>query len=321
MNIFGTDLYRNKLATAIADSQQELSIISAYITIEGIDWILNKVPKNVKCRVLSRWSCSDLLFGASDLEVYQKLKERGYSLYILSDLHAKVTVIDNNGLFLGSANVTNSGLRLVPGGNREIGTFIIPDDEDLKLIEALFNEGIYLTEELYEKFKEELILLKREIDKIPPRHNWSKKLLSELRKTPQQIWVTETMWCQSPEQLIGNNINLNSPEVQHDLALLGFDISEQPQLSSENLKKPFLNSRIWDWLIGKLNSKENKEIYFGELTESLHNSFLDDPTPYRKTVKGLLSNLLEWTTSLGSDFIVIDRPNYSQRIKITNYSK
>lgn len=194
MNIFGTDLYRNKLAASLANSQQELSIISAYITIEGIEWILNKVPNTVKCRVLSRWACSDLLSGASDLEVYKKLKERGYSLYILSDLHAKVTVIDKKELFLGSANATNSGLKLVPGGNCEIGTSIIPDDEDLNLIEALFSEGIFLTEELYKRFEEEIIFIKAEIDKIPPGRNWSKNLLNDLRKTPQRIWVTETLW-------------------------------------------------------------------------------------------------------------------------------
>jgi PLD-like domain len=316
MNIFGTDLYRNKLAAALANSQQEIAIISAYITIEGIEWILNKVPDNVKCRVLSRWACSDLLSGASDLEVYKKLKERDYSLFILSDLHAKVAVVDKRGLFLGSANATNSGLKLVPGGNREIGTFIIPDEEDLNLIEALFNEGIFITEELYKRFEEEITLLKAEIGKVPTRRNWSKDLLNELRKTPQRIWVTETLWCQSPEELIGNNVKLDSSEVQHDLALLGLEVFEQTQLSLEELEKAFLNSRIFNWLVGRLNSKENKEIYFGELTQALHNSFLDDPAPYRRTVKDLLSNLLEWITSLSGNLIIIDRPNHSQRIRI-----
>lgn len=111
------------------------------------------------------------------------------------------------------------------------------------------------------------------------------------------------------------------PEVQHDLALLGFDISEQSQISLEKLEKAFLNSRIFNWLVGKLNSKENKEIYFGELTEALHNSFLDDPAPYRKTVKGLLSTIINWITSFDSNSVTIDRPNYSQRIKLRDYSK
>ena len=99
MQIFGTDTYRTALSEAISHSQNSIVLVSAYLTIEGIDWILEKLPKNVDCRVLSRWNCSDLVSGASDIEVFEKLKSRGYRLHILLDLHAKVVIVDKHKLF------------------------------------------------------------------------------------------------------------------------------------------------------------------------------------------------------------------------------
>ena len=50
--------------------------------------------------------------------------------------------------------------------------------------------------------------------------------------------------------------------------------------------------------------------------EKLHNALVEDPKPYRREVKELLSNLLSWVEELEMEEIVIDRPNYSQRIRI-----
>lgn len=311
MNILGTDSYRTKLAITIESSKESITLISAYLTIEGIEWILNKIPKGVKCRVISRWNCHELVNGASDIEVYEELQKFGFSLYILPDLHAKVTVIDEEVLFLGSANITNSGLRLVPGGNKELGTVLTPDNEDLDLIDALFNEAIFVTDELYQGFYKELQLLKEQSPKSSPKLKWSKDLQNKLLKPPTKLWVTETLWCESPEWLFQN---INSDAAIHDLALLGFDSTNSTELSNKELEIALLKSRIWKWLNNKLACTENGEMYYGELSANLHNSFLDDPAPYRQTVKGLLSNLLGWTTSLGSDFVLIDRPNHSQRI-------
>ena len=63
-------------------------------------------------------------------------------------------------------------------------------------------------------------------------------------------------------------------------------------------------------------SIERKCLYFGALTEKLHNALVEDPKPYRREVKELLSNLLSWVEELEMEEIVIDRPNYSQRIRI-----
>lgn len=313
MQIFGTDAYRTALSETITHSENSVSLISAYLTIEGIDWILERLSESVNCRVLSRWNCSDLVSGSSDIEVFKKLKSRGYKLYILPDLHAKVIVVDMQKLFLGSANITNSGLKLVPGGNREIGTILSPDKEDLKLIDALFSESILIEQHIYEAFLDELQKLKDSNAKPQPRLKWSSDLLNKLRKPPERIWVTESLWSNSPEELLGTS-RISSDEILHDLTLLGLNVMED--IDENLLRQAFLETRIWRWLEHKLKSALNREMYYGQLSAELHNSFLDHPKPYRKDVKGLLTNLLNWSVSLASDFTSIDRPKHSQRIKL-----
>lgn len=312
MQILGTDAYRTALSEAISQSQNSVILVSAYLTIEGLEWILERLSSDVKCKVLTRWNCSDIVAGASDLEVYEKLKMRDYKLYVLPDIHAKVIVVDKKQIFLGSANITNSGLRLVPGGNREIGTVLTPNEQDLAFIEVLFDEAIWVNQDIYEVFYSEFKKLKDSREKPAPQPKWSSELLEKLRKSPQHIWVTETLWCNSPKDLI-QNPDMTRSEVIHDLALLGLGISEG--IDEILLRESFLNSRIWQWLKHKLQLADNQEMYYGKLSAELHNSFLDDPKPYRKNVKGLLTNLLNWSTALCGNLILVDKPNYSQRIR------
>ena len=60
----------------------------------------------------------------------------------------------------------------------------------------------------------------------------------------------------------------------------------------------------------------DKTAYFGAITSELHNALINDPKPYRKEVKDLLSNTLFWIQDLGIDALVIDAPNHSQRVRI-----
>ena len=57
-------------------------------------------------------------------------------------------------------------------------------------------------------------------------------------------------------------------------------------------------------------------MYFGKLSESLHIAVVSDPKPYRKDIKIMLMNLLKLIKKLEIEEIIIDRPNYSQRIRL-----
>ena len=69
------------------------------------------------------------------------------------------------------------------------------------------------------------------------------------------------------------------------------------------------------WLCDTL-ANNNNELYFGSISEKLHNVLVNDPKPYRKEVKELRQNLLNWVIELDMDAIIIDRPNYSQRVTL-----
>lgn len=84
----------------------------------------------------------------------------------------------------------------------------------------------------------------------------------------------------------------------------------------EKIKQAFRWSKAFTWLCKTINEKDIRECYFGELSAKLHNALINDPKPYRKEVKDLLSNLLGWIEYFDFDFIRVDRPNYSQRVTL-----
>lgn len=77
-----------------------------------------------------------------------------------------------------------------------------------------------------------------------------------------------------------------------------------------------MKSNVYRWLKSVLEQKVNNEIYFGELSALIHDVIINDPKPYRKEVKELQSNLLNWIVELDIEEIQIDRPKHSQRIRL-----
>ena len=81
------------------------------------------------------------------------------------------------------------------------------------------------------------------------------------------------------------------------------------------LKETFRWSNAYLWLLNILRENDGC-LFFGTITEKLHNALVSDPKPYRKDVKQLLANLLCMIDTLQMDEIMIDRPNFSQRVSL-----
>ena len=76
---------------------------------------------------------------------------------------------------------------------------------------------------------------------------------------------------------------------------------------------------MYNWLINQIKKQENEEIYFGNLSSIIHNSLLDDPTPYRKNVKELQANLYSYIKVFLKNEIDIDVPyKKSERLRLKN---
>jgi hypothetical protein len=91
-------------------------------------------------------------------------------------------------------------------------------------------------------------------------------------------------------------------------------LNTYPGADQDEIKKAFRESKCFQWLMKWLSEQEHNELYFGAASAALHSVILNDPRPYRKEVKILLANLLNWISVLDMEEIGIDRPNYSQRI-------
>ena len=86
--------------------------------------------------------------------------------------------------------------------------------------------------------------------------------------------------------------------------------------SKKKIKMAFLSSKIFLWLYNELNTSKDQQLFFGELTQLLHNKLLTDLPPYRKEVKLHLTNILSWVEALGKDIITITHPSHSLLICI-----
>lgn len=309
-NILGTEAFRNLLGESLKKSKTKIVILSAYVKKIGISWLKDQITdKDIDCTIVSRWQKGDLATGSSDLECYEDCKQNNWKFMILNDLHAKVMLIDNNDLFIGSPNLTGSGMSLIPVSNRELGIKIEATESDIKTIDGLIEDAILVNDEIYndlKQWKEELPEIKK-----PSIPDYPESLKNKLKENFDKIWVHNFPWATVEELLNIKKINTN---INHDIELLGL---KENEINLENLKEAFIKSKIYKWLINQIMKNNDKEIYFGELSKTIANSLLDDPKPFRQNIKILQSNLYDFINNLKLENIEIRIPKKkSQRIKL-----
>ena len=121
-NILGTEAFRNLLGQSLNNAKEEIIILSAFVKIKGINWLVDKISREkINCTIISKWDRSDIAQSASDLECYEICKKEGWQFKVLKNLHAKIMLIDKKELFIGSPNLTAKGMSLTPVPNKEMG--------------------------------------------------------------------------------------------------------------------------------------------------------------------------------------------------------
>ena len=311
-NILGTEAFRNLLGESLKKSQTRIIILSAYVKKIGVKWLKDQIlDKDIDCTIVSRWQKGDLATGSSDLECYEDCKQNNWKFMILNDLHAKVMLVDNNDLFIGSPNLTGSGMSLIPVSNKELGIKIEATERDIKTIDGLIEDAILVNDEIYndlKQWKEDLPEIKK-----PSIPDYPESLKNKLKENLDKIWVHNFPWSKADELLNLKNIDEN---IKHDLELFGLLKND---LDKEKIKDSLIKSKVYKWLIGQIKKQKDQEIYFGNLSSIIHNSLLDDPKPYRKNIKDLQSNLYGYVKIFLNDKIIIDIPyEKSERLRILN---
>ncbi len=105
--------WQNRLYKAISDAKSEVLIVSPYIKLGIASKVRGAVPPGVKLRTITRFKESDFAAGASDVDavwLLSQLEGEHCEARFVNILHAKIYIIDLKTAFLGSSNLTFSGL-------------------------------------------------------------------------------------------------------------------------------------------------------------------------------------------------------------------
>ena len=295
---------------SVSKGVERADICSAYIRSEAFQYFFENVfEKNLKIRVLARWTSGDLLTQSSDLSTYELCRSHNIDFYIKQDFHGKLYDLAPFGVLVGSFNLTNRGFSISREGNDEAGVLIDNDKDSSGYFEHLFSNARLVDDELFEKMSK---FVSENLDLKSTSASWPEDILKliipQVFSYEEKILVNECLACNFIEFM-----STNSSDKFHDLSLLSVDEKDSKDLSI--LRSCFKKSKIYRWFYDVLK-KQDGEIYFGKATALLHDQLFDDPKPYRQEVKGLLVNLLSWIEGLDLEEIMIDRPNHSQRITL-----
>jgi hypothetical protein len=300
------------LRHAMASTRQKAWLCSAYIKAAAFERLLELRPKDepLQAAVLVRWQPSDLLSGASDLDLFTVCCNRNLELFLKLDFHGKVYALPPLGISVGSTNTTASGLGFGSQPNSEMNTLVACTKENLDIVRNQFNGATRVTDALFERMRLEVEAMKRS---NTPRPNWSSDVMSHLEPPEppasllvDECFLTDGSWWSQRHGIDGY------VAAEHDLQLLGESSSS---LSEVALQAVLRRTKCIRWLTAQLISAPKCELYFGALTAALHNALLDDPGPRRLEVKSLLKNLLSWIQLADLPEVLIDQPNYSQRVR------
>lgn len=288
---------------AVKKCRKKLVFISAYITYAAIEWLDKYVPEHAEVHLVCRLTPSDAEAGSTDISALIRALESGWKVSCLHSLHAKLYSIDDEQIYVGSANLTSNGLKIYGEGNIEVSTCIPASQEDLFLISRIEESASSLNEAVLQKMETYINDEGRDKKHVTHPDMWPQDILPD----KEGIWVRDFFWCNPKTNLS------ESDEERHDLELIGVK-SLKPV--SKEISKKVLMSRCVQWLISKLRNQREKELYFGRITNILHNELKDDPAPYRKEVKTLVQNLLAYCEAFIPEKLEISRPNYSQRVRL-----
>jgi hypothetical protein len=296
------------LLDKVGSAPAGVSLCSAFLRSEAMRTLYPSEVSIYGGRILARWRLHDLLSGASDLDAYPLAKRLGFVFYIRQDFHGKVFSVPGSGVIVGSANATLSGFGLKEAANSEVCTLVPDSEKNEALLDEIFDGAIEMTDALFQEISsvvgsasmnttEELEWPSELLDRQQNLEFSGRLLLSE-------CFVSTPVFDES-----GALSNLDERDL-HLLGLFGVD------LNYDTLRHAFRTTRIFRWLLHALKSSGG-EMYFGSLTESLHRTLLDDPVVYRRDVKIVLQKLLQWCQLLGGVDVLVDRPNHSQRVRLS----
>ncbi len=304
MSILVSKEILNAIYSELSTAQKSVQLISAFCKLDAFKNLESYINSYVlEKKLLVRFRLSDLISRATDFEILEYCLSNGWKVFIRFDLHAKTYIVDNSRGIIGSANMTASGLELKNSGNYEMASFVKVEESDIHKIEKLFENSIKVTSKIISTMKKQYEKAK-EHGKNAESAEWNDEI-----KNLIQPKVTALFSYDLPET--------NRTDFSYGEKIGFLDVVYDGNI--ENTRTVFLSSNCYNWLVNVLQ-ENNGCLYFGELSQKLHDSIISDPKPYRKDIKQMLSNLLCWIQKLNTENVIVDRPNHSQRVRLKTSS-
>ena len=289
----------SQICDELSKSKESIMIVSAYCKLSMIrqfDMYIDST--GIEKVLLVRFRPEDIISKASDLELYQYCKLHGWKLYFRLDLHAKTYVFDKVRCIIGSANATKSGMGLSNDGNFEMATTCLLAEKDVRDLKLLLKGSIEITDDIYHRMK--AIIDAYSGDKSVAVR-WPEEIIAKGKPDYSLLLSEDFPGCFSPVH-------------SSDDDLLFLNLTKEADLGK--IRERMEKAKCYIWLKNLLKDTTEHEMYFGAITVQLHNQLLDEPKPFRKDVKALLANLINWILILECTDFIVDRPNHSQRIRL-----
>jgi hypothetical protein len=136
---------RDELVNAVAMSSRRVELASPFLSAPVADSLALALLSSTAPRV-RLLTCLDpraVAVGALSLEGIASMMRAGVEVRTLSDLHAKVILVDDALAVVGSGNLTGKGLGGGPGDNVELGVVLRADQREVaqKLIRSWWRAG------------------------------------------------------------------------------------------------------------------------------------------------------------------------------------
>lgn len=294
----------------------QIILISAFAKRDALVQLGEFIDSSNLVSLLVRWQPGDLVTGVSDVAAYYAAKERGWRFFMRQDLHAKVYSLGAKEIFVGSANLTGAGFSLSMRGNEEAVVRVQSSPEGREFVGRLFRGATEMTDVLAAEIG--LWVEQREKDRgrtVTPQFPVSIERKIQLDEVPTELLVSEC-FLSDADGLVRGEVSLTDAE-HHDLSILGLSYDQCAQMGQGELGTALNRARVVRWLVGQLTAAQGNELYFGRVSVLLHDAIMDDPKPYRRDVKELVSNLFSWISFAQPSGLHVDRPTYSQRVRLT----
>ena len=167
------ELYHEDLGSRLlvhsVRADRHVLLVAPFMKRSVVERILGSIAETVAVDFVTRWRPDEILAGASDLDVWPLLRDRGQStLRLCNSLHAKYYRFDERCL-IGSANLTAAALGWSPRPNLELLQEVDGRSDRIASFEdMLMQAAVVVTEDLYQLY-EYLIDELRPLFEVAPR--------------------------------------------------------------------------------------------------------------------------------------------------------